>query len=81
MYTGTPKADAIPRNKNGFFDESFTGGPNQKFNKNIDNEFIGISSFSDKDKLFKKSKAAFDEHESELFGQGRAPLHSNSSPG
>lgn len=30
MYTGTPKADAIPRNKNGFFDENFTGGSNPK---------------------------------------------------
>lgn len=66
MYTGTPKSDAIPRNKNGFFDEGFVG--NSQKNKNIESEFMSIPQFSDKEKLFKKSKAAFDEHESELFG-------------
>ena len=42
MYTGTPKADAIPRNKNGFFDEGFVGGQSLKNNKNAENEFMGI---------------------------------------
>lgn len=81
MYTGTPKADAMPKGRSSFFDENFVGGStlNNKHKKDIDNDFAGISSASEQEKLYKKTKTAFDSHDSELFGAPRAPLHSGAS--
>ena len=49
MYTGTPKADAIPKGRSSFFDENFVSGStlNNKHKKDIDNDFAGISSASE----------------------------------
>jgi hypothetical protein len=63
MYSGSPKTEA-KGSRSAFFDENFP----DKRTKNIDNEFTGS--------IDKKTKG-FDVHESELFGAGRAPLHSN----
>ena len=58
------------------FDDNFMGAKPTNV-EGID--FIGITSNSEQEKIFKKTKQAFDTRESELFGS-RAPLHQGASP-